>query len=183
MMGEDDQHASEAADSAGRLLELRFEAFLFGSRWLALPIYIGFVVALGLLVVKFIEETCLAVPYVLSTPARDLIVEVLRLVDLSFAVNLLIVVMFAGFQNFVSRIDLEGHDDRPGWLDQTDFAALKLKLIASIVAISAIDLLERFMDIENQKRDILVMLGCLQILFVIVGVLLAAMDRLSNQKH
>jgi uncharacterized protein (TIGR00645 family) len=180
-MAEDDQSApthSPTPPTPLMRLEHRFEAILFGARWLALPVYVGFAVAVALLVIKFIEEICDAVPHVFETSARDLIVEALRLVDLSFAVNLLIVVMFAGYKNFVSRSELESHDDRPRWLDGIDFSALKLRLIASIVAISAIDLLERYMDIEHQDRQVLVTLGGMQLLFV--GVLLALMDRIAR---
>ena len=164
-------------------LELGFETLLFGSRWLALPVYVGFVVALILLMIKFVEEVCHYVPQILEMDARQLIVAVLQLIDLSFAINLLVIVMFAGYENFVSRIALDGHEDRPDWLDTIDFAALKLKLIASIVAISAIDLLKRFMDIEHQSRDNIITLAGLHLLFVVSGVLMAFTDRLSGGKH
>ena len=137
-------------ESLAKRLEHRFEAVFFASRWLTLPLYVGFVVALVLLVAKFVEEVWHGVTHVAALSERDLIVLVLQLVDLSFAANLVIIVMLAGYENFVSRISIDDHEDRPDWLDKIDFAALKLKLIASIVAIAAIDLLRRFMDIDDQ---------------------------------
>ena len=164
-------------------IEERFETILFGSRWLAVPIYVGFAVALVLLVIKFVEEIWHAVPQIFEMEERALIVVVLQLIDLSFTINLVVIVMFAGYENFVSRIAVDEHEDRPDWLDHIDFAALKLKLIASIVAIAAIDLLQRFVDIDHQNRDTLIMLGGLELLFVVAGLLLAATDRISGQSH
>ena len=73
----------------------------------------------------------------------------LSLIDLSLAANLLLIVIFSGYENFVSKIDIGDHPDRPGWMGALDFSGLKMKLIASIVAISAVALLRAFMDLSQ----------------------------------
>ena len=109
-----------------------------------------------------------------------MIIAVLGLVDLSLVANLVLMVIFAGYENFVSRMHLGDDPDRPGWMDHVGFGELKLKLMTSIVAISAIHVLEDFMNAASlQDRDLAWRAGLL-LLFVLIGVLLALMDRLSK---
>ncbi len=90
-------------------------------------------------------------------------------------------VIFAGYESFVSRLDVDGHQDRLGWMGQIGFGDLKLKLMASIVAISAIHLLEAFMNADNMTDRKLGWLVGIHMAFVTSGVLLALMDRVAGR--
>ena len=125
---------------------------LFLSRWLMAPFYVGLVVALAMLLVVFVQELIHSVPLVMGAGAEEIILTVLTLIDLSLAGNLVLIVIFSGYENFVSKINLEGHEDRPSWMGTLDFSGLKIKLVGSIVAISAISLLRAFMTITAGER-------------------------------
>lgn len=161
------------------MLEHRFEQVLFASRWLLAPFYFGLVLALVILLVKFGQELFHIFPYVLEMKEKDVILAVLTLIDMSLAANLLLMVIFSGYENFVSKMDVAKHEDRPEWMGKVDFSGLKLKLIASIVAISGIHLLKSFMNIANVSHDELMWLVIIHLTFVVSGVLLAWMDRLE----
>ena len=171
-------------------VERRFEKLLFASRWLMAPMYLGLVLALGMLLVVFTREIFYYVPQIMEMKSEDVILVVLTLIDLTLAANLLLIVLFSGYENFVSKFDFDTGADRPGWMGTVDFSGLKMKLIASIVAISAIDLLKWFMGIEeftdtaqmNQKFFWLVVV---HLTFVVSGVLMALMDWLVSRsdKH
>jgi uncharacterized protein (TIGR00645 family) len=133
--------------------ERYFESFLFHSRWLMAPMYLGLVGALAMLMVIFIREVFHYVPMGLTMSSEDGILAVLTLIDLTLAANLLLIVLFSGYENFVSKFDMAEGSDRPEWLGTVDFSGLKMKLIASIVAISAIHLLKRFMEIGHSQAD------------------------------
>ena len=174
-------------------LETAFERLLFRSRWLMAPIYLGRVAALFMLRVMFLRELIHYFPAVFAPygtmTANDGILVVLTLVDLSLAGNLLLIVLFSGYENFVSKLDLEGETDRPPWMGTVDFSGLKMKLIASIVAISGIQLLKTFMNIGKAGYELNpdeAMWGVIiHLTFVTSGVLLALMDWLTakTDKH
>lgn len=182
-------------------LEVALEQGLFASRWLMAPFYVGLVASLAVLLVVFFQELVHSVPQ-LWTPghgmeAEGAILLALSLIDLSLAANLVLIVIFSGYENFVSKIDVGDHEDRPEWMGTVDFSGLKLKLIASIVAISGIALLKAFLelgdpgllgpdhpfDAAGQTR--LMWQVIVHITFVVSGVLLAFMDWISSRtaKH
>ncbi len=167
-----------------RKAEHLLERVIFGSRWLMAPFYLGLIVCLVVLLIKFLQELVHIVPGVLQMRETDVILAVLTMVDLSLAGNLLLMVIFAGYENFVSRIDVADEKDRPEWMGKVDYSGLKLKLVASIVAISAIHLLKSFMDVgEKSDRELAWLVG-IHMAFVLSGVLLAWMDKLASQgKH
>ena len=162
---------------------------LFLSRWLMAPFYVGLVLALAMLLVVFVEEVIHAIPNVLGGGAEQAILTVLTLIDLSLAGNLVLIVIFSGYENFVSKINIEGHEDRPSWMGTLDFSGLKIKLVGSIVAISAISLLRAFMTITqaNAVDEVRIFwLVVLHITFVGSGLLFALMDwvaSLETKKH
>ena len=174
-------------------LETEFERWLFRSRWLMAPFYAGLVFALIMLLWIFVKELIYYAPQVFtldhSFASNDAILAVLTLVDLSLAGNLLLIVLFSGYENFVSKLDLEGETDRPPWMGTVDFSGLKMKLIASIVAISGIQLLKTFMNIGKSGYALNpeeAMWGVIiHLTFVTSGVLLALMDWLAakTDKH
>jgi uncharacterized protein (TIGR00645 family) len=109
------------------------------------------------------------------------ILGVLTLVDLTLTGSLIVIVIFSGYENFVSRIDASQHEDWPEWMSKIDFTGLKLKLMSSIVAISAIQLLKAFMNVQKSSdRDIAWLVG-IHMVFVISGLLLALTDRVSGE--
>lgn len=172
------------------VLETRFERALFASRWLMAPMYLGLIVSLAMLVIVFVRELIYYAPQVLTMSSEEAILVVLTLIDLSLAGNLLLIVLFSGYENFVSKLDIEDSTDRPPWMGSVDFSGLKMKLIASIVAISGIHLLKQFMEIGDSAQQAapgneLFWLVVIHLTFVMSGVLLALMDWLAakTDKH
>ena len=160
--------------------ERALEHLIFASRWLMAPFYLGLVVALGVLMVKVVLELVELVPEVVHLKDTEIILGILTLIDLSLAGNLLLIVIFAGYENFVSKLDVARHKDRPEWMGTVDFSGLKLRLVASIVAISAIHLLKSFMNVSQMDKTDLLWLVIVHGTFVISGVLLAFMDRIAG---
>ena len=161
-------------------MERLIENTIFASRWLLAPMYLGLVVTLAALVWVFAAELLRFILTVPELTVDGAILGVLSLIDLSLAANLLLIVIFAGYENFVSRMDIKDHEDRPDWQGDVDFSALKLKLVASIVAISGIHLLKVFMDITSYTDAQIRWMVIVHLVFVISGVLLAAMDWIGN---
>jgi len=118
-----------------KFIEHLLEAVMFRSRWVLAPMYIGLVGGLGLMLVKFIQEFAHIVVHIIDSPEQEVVLSVLGLVDITLVANLLIMVIFSGYENFVSKIDVANHEDRPDWMGHVDYSGLKLKLIGSIVAI------------------------------------------------
>lgn len=154
------------------------ERLLFTSRWLLAPIYIGLALTLGLLLVEFGVQAASLVAH-LDLQGDHLIIGILGLLDISLVANLIVMVLLSGYENFVSRLDLVDHPDRPSWMGHIGFAEIKLKLMTSIAAISAIHLLEDFMNAATLSDRVLGWRAGLHLLFVLSGVLLAFMDRLG----
>lgn len=160
-------------------IERVIEKGLFASRWLMAPFYIGLVGALVVLLYAFMAELWhFAVNLEALTPDKA-VLGVLALIDLSLAGNLLLIVIFSGYENFVSKFDVSDHEDRPEWQGTVDFSGLKLKLIASIVAISGIHLLKVFMDVDKYNERAITAMVVIHLVFVISGVLLALMDKIA----
>ncbi|MGA0563186.1 TIGR00645 family protein [Ancylobacter sp. VNQ12] len=165
-------------------MEKLIERFIFVSRWIMAPFYIGLVIALLVLLFKFGAELFHFVTHAVQYDESDTILGILSLIDLAFTGSLVIIVIFSGYENFVSKIDAEGHADWPEWMTKVDFAGLKQKLLASIVAISAIALLKAFMNLDrgvDEKQ--LTWLVIIHVVFVLSGVVLAWTDRLSEKQH
>jgi uncharacterized protein (TIGR00645 family) len=172
-------------------LESILERGLFASRWLMAPMYIGLVIALAALVVIFFQELFHVIPVLMAgdVSAEDAILLALALIDLSLAGNLVLIVIFSGYENFVSKLDIGETEDRPSWMGTVDFSGLKMKLVASIVAISAIALLKAFLEASDKGATIdqakMLWLVIIHLTFVVSGVLLALMDWLASltDKH
>ncbi|AWI81003.1 MAG: TIGR00645 family protein [Betaproteobacteria bacterium HGW-Betaproteobacteria-13] len=164
-------------------IENAFEHLLFSSRWLMAPVYFGLVLAMVVLLIKFTKEVFGIFGSIMTATGGDLIIGVLSLVDIALIMNLLIIIMFSGYENFVSKMDdLHSHRDRPDWMGHIGFSDLKIKLIGSIVAISGIELLKAFMNVQNlSDRELGWMVG-IHITFLFSGVLYALMDRLHGSK-
>jgi uncharacterized protein (TIGR00645 family) len=170
-------------------IETAFEKSLFASRWLMAPMYLGLAVTLGMLTVIFVKELVYYLPQVLELTAEKMILVALTLIDLTLAANLLLIVMFSGYESFVSKLDIDVGADKPDWMGKVDFGGLKMKLIASIVAISGIHLLKRFMEISDLDTATtygeteLYWLVVIHLTFVVSGVLMALMDWLQSRSY
>ncbi|MFO0513511.1 MAG: TIGR00645 family protein [Rhodobacterales bacterium] len=166
-------------------VEQKFEQTLFLSRWLMAPMYMGLVVTLGMLMVVFLRDLWKYALQIMTMSAEQVILVALTLIDLTLAANLLLIVLFSGYENFVSKLEIDDGGDRPDWMGTVDFSGLKMKLIASIVAISGIHLLKRFKEIGDSVADAkfgeteLYWFVVIHLTFVVSGVMLAAMDWLS----
>jgi uncharacterized protein (TIGR00645 family) len=159
-----------------------FEKILFASRWLLTPFYVALIFALLALLAKAgVRVYDLATRFV-GLGEEDVLLAALGIVDLTLSASLIVIVILSGYINFVSRIDIEAHKDWPRWIGDVDFGELKLKLMASIVAISAIKLLEAFMDIGHESdRDLGWQTGVL-VTFVVSALLLALADRIGHRQ-
>jgi uncharacterized protein (TIGR00645 family) len=170
--------------SAREQLERGVERTLFASRWLLAPLYLGMVLALAAILVVFMRELAAQLSHVLSLDGEHAILLALSLIDLSLTGNLLLIVIFAGYENFVSRINLGRNEHRPRWMGTVNFADLKIKLIASIVAISGIALLRAFLPLGDEAVHVdserLRWMVAIHLTFVISGVLLAVMDWIAQ---
>jgi uncharacterized protein (TIGR00645 family) len=164
-------------------MELTVERFLFASRWILAPFYLGLAFAIVILLIKFIEEFLHVAVTAFVARETDIILGVLSLVDLTLTGSLLVIVIFSGYENFVSKIDHSHHRDWPEWMGTIDFTALKLKLLSSIVAISAIQLLKQFMGVANTSDRDLMWYVIIHLVFVGSSVLLALSDRISGNDH
>jgi uncharacterized protein (TIGR00645 family) len=162
------------------MLERLLEKMLFNSRWLLAPIYLGLVVGLFAMVVKSLQHIAHFVPTILSASESDLVLDILSLIDLSLTASLIIIVIFSGYENFVSRINSNDHPDWPEWMAKIDFTGLKLKLLSSIVAISAIQLLRAFMDVSKTSDRDLMWLVIIHVVFVLSGLVLAWSDKITG---
>jgi len=161
-------------------VERALEGVLFASRWVMAPFYLGLAGGLVLLLAKFAQKAVTITIETFTTSDSDIIVGILSLIDLSLMGNLLIMVIFAGYENFVSRFEQVEHRDKPDWMGHVGFGDLKVKLMASIIAISAIQLLEAFMNIDHMTdREVSWLVG-IHLAFVVSGLLLAYMDRVAK---
>ena len=165
-----------------KAIELLLERVLFNSRWLLAPFYLGLVLAMALLLVKFAKEFFHFVPLVFTGSGGDVIIGILSLIDVVMIANLVLIIVLAGYENFVSRIEADNREDWPKWMGHVGFAELKMKLIGSIVAISGIELLKAFMHVENLTNAQLGWKVGIHMTFVVSGVLFAVMDRISAEK-
>lgn len=162
-------------------IEHLLELLMFNSRWLLAPFYVGLVVAIAMLLVKFLQEFLHIVPHLFTSTESEVVLAILTIVDMSLVANLLLIIIFSGYENFVSRIDTAGHEDRPAWMGKVDFSGLKVKLIGSIVAISAIELLKAFVNVSALSREQLMWKVIIHVVLVTSGLLFAIMDRIAER--
>jgi uncharacterized protein (TIGR00645 family) len=178
-----EQPAPDRPSPPLKRVEHGLESLLFNSRWLLAPFYIGLVVSLAVLLLKFLMMLWEFVLHAPGAKESDIILGALSLIDVSLTGNLILIVVFSGYENFVSKIDPGDHPDWPDWMTKVDFAGLKQKLLASIVAISAIQVLKAFMNIdavfEPQKMGWLV---GVHLVFVVSALMLALSDRWGSDR-
>lgn len=162
------------------------EVVLFRSRFLLAPLYLGLVGALILLAYRFVIEFWHLAEKTADMSASEFTLALLALLDLTLLANLILMVIFAGYENFVSRIDIATESkDRPHWMGTIDFSGLKIKLIGSLVAISVIELLKDFIGLAGKSEvgEGTVWRIVIHLTFVISGVLFALMDWIADKRE
>ncbi|KEA63477.1 putative inner membrane protein [Marinobacterium lacunae] len=164
-------------------MEKQLERLMYLSRWILAPIYLGLSLALIALGIKFFQEVFHLLPHVLEIGEADIVLVVLSLIDLTLVGGLLVMVMFSGYENFVSRIDLDEGAEKLSWLGTLDTNSLKNKVAASIVAISSIHLLKIFMDAKNYDNDQLMWYVIIHLTFVLSAFAMGILDKLTKKHH
>jgi len=176
--------------------------FIFASRWLQLPLYLGLIAAQGVYVFHFWVELVhlLEAAFGSQTALQALIdgigyktdvaitnlnetvimLVVLALIDVVMISNLLIMVIVGGYETFVSRMDLEGHEDQPEWLDHVNASVLKVKLATAIIGISSIHLLKTFINAANYSDKVLIAQTVIHITFLLSAIAIAYTDKLMS---
>lgn len=165
------------------MLERVIERLLYASRWLLAPIYLGLSLTLVALAFKFFHEIYHLFSHLIGMAESDMVLVVLSLIDVSLVASLVVMVMFSGYENFVSRIDVREGDDKLDWLGKLDSGTLKLKVAASIVAISSIHLLQEFVNIPQVPNDKLMWYVIIHLTFVVSAVLMGILDRIAFASH
>ena len=161
-------------------MERVIEKTMYASRWLLAPIYLGLSLALLALTLKFFQEVFHVLPHVFTLAETDLVLTLLSLIDLSLVGGLLVMVMMSGYENFVSRLDLDESQEKLSWLGKMDAGSLKLKVASSIVAISSIHLLKVFMNAQNVSDDKLMWFVVIHITFVASAFAMGYLDKITK---
>jgi uncharacterized protein (TIGR00645 family) len=165
------------------MIRYAIDRIIFASRWLLVPLYLALVLSLVELLVQGALKLYSAANHFADLGDEGVLLSVLSIVDLTLTASLVIIVVISGYTNFVSPVEIRDNDGRPHWIGQIDFSELKLKLMASIVAISAIKLLEGFMEISSLSDRELYWLAGIHLTFVVSAALLALADRLGHRTH
>ncbi len=165
------------------VLERNLEKVLFASRWLLAPIYLGLSLAILAIAIKFFQEIFHLLPHIFEVKEADMVLTVLGLVDLALVASLLVMVMLSSYENFVSQIDIEQGKAGLDWLGKLDSGTLKIKVAASIVAISSIHLLRAFMNAQQIPNDKLMWYTIMHMAFVLSALLLGILDKVVFGKR
>ncbi len=183
--GQHGDRMSQSEDKRrGPAIERAIESLIYASRWLMAPLYLGLAAALTILVITFFRELIVAAPALYTMEEKEIILLVLTLIDISLAGNLVLIILFSGYENFVSKIEAAHNDvDRPEWMGTLDFSGLKIKLVASIVAISAIHLLKIFMNLDSYTPASIQWYVIIHLTFVGSGIGFALMDWIEEKSH
>ena len=162
-------------------MERVFERLMYASRWIMAPIYLGLSLVLIALAVKFFQEVIHLVPTLLTTSEVDLILVTLTLIDLALVGGLIVMVMFSGYENFVSKLDIDEDDEKLSWLGSLDSNSLKNKVSASIVAISSIHLLKVFMNLKEYDETKIMWFVLIHLTFVLSAFAMGFLDKITKK--
>lgn len=168
--------------------------FLFASRWLQAPLYVGLIIAQLLYVYTFMKELWHIASDITDLSEAQMMLMVLGLVDVVMVANLLIMVIVGGYETFVSRIDLDNHPDQPEWLSHVNANVLKVKLAMAIIGISSVHLLKSFVGasdlynnsdphVSNNAGEILMWQTIIHIAFILSAMGLAWIDKIGDRRH
>lgn len=157
--------------------------FIFLSRWLQAPLYVGLIIAQAIYVYHFFVELAHLMHGITTTSEKEIMLAVLGLIDVVMIANLLIMVIVGGYETFVSRLRLEGHPDQPEWLSHVNAGVLKVKLATALIGISSVHLLKTFIDLESKGAadNTVLWQVVLHFTFILSALFLAITDRISTQ--
>ncbi len=161
-------------------IEKTMERFMYASRWILAPIYLGLSLALFALFIKFFQELYHFLPQILAIDEATLILKILTLIDITLVGSLIVIVMFSGYENFVSQLDIKESTEKLDWLGSHDYGSLKMKVASSIVAISSIHLLKVFMNIETTANDKIMWYVLIHLTMVVSALLMGYLDKISR---
>lgn len=161
-------------------MERFVENAMYASRWLLAPLYFGLSLGLLALVLKFFQEIFHVLPNVFALAEADLILVLLSLIDMALVGGLLVMVMISGYENFVSQLDIDEDKEKLNWLGTMDSSSLKMKVAASIVAISSIHLLRVFMDAKNIEPQYLMWYVIIHMTFVVSAFAMGYLDKVTK---
>ena len=161
-------------------VERTVERYIFNSRWLLTPFYLGLILVVAALAITFFRELWHLYATIMSSSESEVVLLVLSLVDLVLVANLLIMVVISGYENFVSNIDIAEGEEVPDWMGKIDAGNLKVKVAAAIVAISSIHLLRAFLNINELGESKIILLMIMHLVFVLSALLLAYLDKLTS---
>jgi uncharacterized protein (TIGR00645 family) len=177
------QQVEEQVSASERVEDL-LERLIFGGRWLLAPLYLGLMLSLLPLLYRFFHNFYQLMLHMTDTDMHHITLSILELLDTVLLGNLIIIIIFAGYENFVSKINVaENAEDRPHWMGRVDYSGLKIKLIGSLVAISVIELLKDFMlegEIDAKRESWRI---GIHLTFVVSGVLFAVMDLIADKRE
>ncbi len=157
------------------------EIGMFRARWLLAPFFVGLLIAIGVLLLEFVDELVVLLWSIVTPAQHDTVISVLTLVDITLIAILLMIIVFSGYENFVSKLGIGDHEDRPAWMARTGFSDLKIKLISAIVAISAVELLKVFLESNSYENEQLAWKVGIHLTFVLSGVLFALTDYIAEK--
>ncbi|EGR2741997.1 TIGR00645 family protein [Vibrio parahaemolyticus] len=163
-------------------MEKLLEKILYASRWLMAPVYLGLSLVLLALSVKFFQITLTMLPEIFDISGSNVILTTLTLIDIALVGGLIVMVMFSGYENFISKLDIDENSDKLGWLGTLDTGSLKNKVAASIVAISSIHLLKVFMNTESIPNEKIQWYLLIHITFVLSAFAMGYLDKLTKGK-
>ena len=162
-----------------RSMEVAMERLIFWSRWLLLPFYLGLCLALIAYFFSFAGELVSIFQNIGVWSKNDMLLSVLKLVDAVLVASLIIMVVISGYENMISRLDVDAERHGISWLGKLDTGTLKVKVAASIVAISSIHLLQAFLNVHSLTNDNLMWLVIIHLTFVVSALLLAFLDKMA----
>jgi TIGR00645 family protein len=166
-----------------KLIEKYIEQFIFFSRWIQLPVYLGLIVASLLYAYKFLSQLWSLIADFSVMHENTIMLSVLGLIDISMVINLLVVVFIGGYSTFVSKIEFSNHEDKPEWLGKINASSLKIKLIISLVSISGVHLLKTFIDVHNVSVQEAAIQISTHLVFIFSALLLAYADKIMHSHH
>jgi uncharacterized protein (TIGR00645 family) len=161
-------------------IEHGLEKLMYASRWILAPIYAGMSLALVGLFVKFFQELFHFLPNILNITDGDLVLTLLSLIDLTLVASLTVIVMFSGYENFVSQLNLDDTTEKLEWLGTHDYGSLKMKVASSIVAISSIHLLKIFMNIDATANDKILWYVLIHLTLVVSALLMGYLEKMTK---
>ena len=157
------------------------EGFIFWSRWLQAPLYLGLIVAQGVYVYQFMHELAVLVTRAGSLSEAEVMLIVLGLIDVVMIANLLIMVIIGGYETFVSKLDLEGNPDQPEWLSHVNAGVLKVKLAVALISISSIHLLRTFINAAQVEDRVIFTQITIHTSFLVSALAIAWTDKVMMQ--